>query len=141
MRKKRNELDKDEIRHLIKDYSVLTNKDLILKYEISKNQLRNIRLEYDLRRKDIVSLVIPKEEKSNFWGIMRNPVKILIVKSEKPPHILSFRHLIPDFDEHHFFIVRMSDEIGDRIDEFDENVIYNNIKGSSDLKYNIPFIL
>lgn len=56
--KTRNNLTYKKIRLLITDYSSMSNSDILKKYNIGRGQLRNIRIDYKLKTKNIAEVLM-----------------------------------------------------------------------------------
>jgi hypothetical protein len=55
--KKRNTLKHDKAQEIVENYGRLSNKEICEKYQISKSQLRSIRLDYKVKNKNISKLL------------------------------------------------------------------------------------
>jgi len=67
--KKRNDLKYQEIVNVIKDYSKLSNSHICKKYNISKGQLRKIRIDYNLGHKSLTKFIGCKSSITDLIGV------------------------------------------------------------------------
>ena len=73
--KKRNNLSEKDEKRLVQEYSSLSRRQILEKYNISKGQLLNIRRKFSLREKSLAPLGIKSVKKeslhSGYYGIVR----------------------------------------------------------------------
>jgi len=67
--KKKNNLNYSSLRSLIKDYSNMSNSDLCKKYNISKGQFRNIRIQYKLKSKNLSEIARARKKLVELNGV------------------------------------------------------------------------
>lgn len=164
--KKRVSLDYPQIRLLIEDYNTMSNPEILEKYNISRQQLRDIRKDYKLKNKSITHLIkkqnrIKMHHKNiicGVYGIYRNDGrKIYIgssinVRDRIRTHISSLENnnhynseLQKDYTENEwsFFILELCEE-KDLLEKenaiicsLHDSVVYNRNKHKNiDVDYN-----
>jgi hypothetical protein len=154
--KPRNSLPQKEIRQLIEDYGKLSNKELLLKYNISESQLRTIRRESKIKDKNISRFIKGKldlsQDKifSGVYCICRSDLLKIYIGSSKNiikrinAHICELKNgthsnkeLLKDFTDGSVFYFFLLEECNEDVLLKFENKILSSL--NKDILYNKNF--